>query len=128
MEVSAAANSPPRALVVDGDEDTVTSTALLLEHCGFEVKGAHDGVSALTLALQSHVDLILLDLGLPQATSYDVARALRARLVALACGLRATRATPRMAVTCFDWAASATGREKAKRLLLELSHRGPDKQ
>jgi CheY-like chemotaxis protein len=70
-------SSPPLVLVVDDDQDTVTSTAMLLELCGFQVKTARDGSTALSLAMQARLDLILLDLGLPNFDGYAVASALR---------------------------------------------------
>jgi DNA-binding response OmpR family regulator len=62
--------------VVDDDEDTLTSTALLLEKCGFEVQTAQDGTAALSLASQAAFDLVLLDLALPKLDGYAVAHVL----------------------------------------------------
>jgi CheY-like chemotaxis protein len=45
---------------------------------GFEVLEAENGEQALDLALSERPDLILLDLGLPGLSGYDVARHLRA--------------------------------------------------
>ena len=69
--------SAPRVLIVDDDEDTVTSTAILLEKCGFEVETAQDGKVALSRAVQSFFDLVLLDLDMPEPNGYAVAQALK---------------------------------------------------
>jgi CheY-like chemotaxis protein len=52
---------------------------MLLEQCGVEVWTARDGITALTLAEEARLDLILLDIGLPKLDGYAVARALRQR-------------------------------------------------
>jgi CheY-like chemotaxis protein len=51
---------------------------MLLQQCGFQVETAQDGTKAVTLARQSRLDVMLLDLGMPQVTGYDVARTLAA--------------------------------------------------
>jgi CheY-like chemotaxis protein len=74
------APAPVRALVVDDYEDNLTSTAALLQLYGFRVHTARDGASALALALREPLDVVLLDLALPQLDGYEVARALRASI------------------------------------------------
>jgi CheY-like chemotaxis protein len=64
-------------LVVD-DDDTTGSTSLLLRSCGHKVRTAADGRAALRAALADPPDVVLLDLGLPGMSGYEVARRLRA--------------------------------------------------
>ena len=67
-----------RVLLVDDDEKTVASVRLYLEHAGFEVIGAGDGLQALTLARQDPPpDLVILDLMLPRLDGLEVCRRLR---------------------------------------------------
>ena len=83
----AAAPSPPRAaaaaggggriLVVDDNVDAGDSLEMLLSMQGHTVAVARDGASALEKARLFRPDVVLLDIGLPDMTGYDVARALR---------------------------------------------------
>jgi CheY-like chemotaxis protein len=66
-----------RILVVDDDEDTVTSTAVLLQLWGHEVVTARDGATALETAASWRPNVVMLDVVLPLASGYEVARRLR---------------------------------------------------
>jgi CheY-like chemotaxis protein len=67
-----------RVLVVDDNRDSAESLAALLALLGHEVEQAHDGRSALEVAARRAPDLVLLDLGMPGVSGYEVARRLRA--------------------------------------------------
>ena len=54
-----------RVLVVDDNEDTVASLALLLTESGHDARTAPDGPTALQAALDFRPDVALLDIGLP---------------------------------------------------------------
>ena len=69
---------PRRVLVVDDNQDAANALKLLLESDGHEVKVANDGVSGLALARQYKPDYLLLDIGLPRLSGYDIAASLRA--------------------------------------------------
>ena len=72
--------SPPlRVLVADDERDTADSLFRILYHEGYEVRAAYDGAEALQVAREFHPDVVILDIGMPQVSGYDVARALRAR-------------------------------------------------
>jgi DNA-binding response OmpR family regulator len=64
-------------LVVDDEPQIVQLVRDYLEHGGFSVVVAGDGVKALELARTRRPDLIVLDLGLPGLDGLDVTRALR---------------------------------------------------
>ncbi len=66
-----------RILVVDDNEDSALSLTMLLETTGSETRMAHDGVSALAAAETWRPDVVLLDLGLPRISGYDVCRRIR---------------------------------------------------
>jgi PAS domain S-box-containing protein len=68
-----------RILVVDDNVDAAELTATLLAMWGHEVRTLHDGPSVLTAVESFHPELILLDIGLPGMSGYDVARELRQR-------------------------------------------------
>jgi CheY-like chemotaxis protein len=68
-----------RVLVVDDNQDTAESLALLLSLGGHEVSTAHDGEAALARVHADRPDVVLLDIGLPRVNGYEVARRLRAR-------------------------------------------------
>ena len=68
-----------RILVVDDNVDAAELTATLLTMWGHEVRTLHDGPSVLTAVESFHPELILLDIGLPGMSGYDVARELRQR-------------------------------------------------
>ncbi len=53
--------------------------AALLRHDGHVVRIARSAGDALDLALESTPDVVLLDIGLPGVSGYEVARTLRAR-------------------------------------------------
>ena len=67
-----------RILVADDEPDTVLTMVTLLEEEGYEVLGLHDGADVLRETRKFKPDAVLLDIGMPGMTGYDVARALRA--------------------------------------------------
>jgi CheY-like chemotaxis protein len=69
----------PRILVADDDKDAVLSLTMLLRDEGYEVRGVHRGADVLQAVFSFAPDVVLLDIGMPQMTGYDVARTLRER-------------------------------------------------
>ncbi|HEU0107439.1 MAG TPA: ATP-binding protein [Vicinamibacteria bacterium] len=86
-EPSPVADVPPkpaagprlRVLVVDDSEDSVESLAMLLRLWGHDVMTATDGATALDLVSQKAPHVVLLDIGLPGLSGYEVAKRIRAR-------------------------------------------------
>ena len=68
-----------RVLVVDDNIDAAESVAAILKLSGYAVRCAYDGTSALQLAHSYRPDVVVLDIGLPDITGYEVARQLRAQ-------------------------------------------------
>ena len=68
-----------RVMVVDDNADAAQSLGVLLEIMGHNVEIQGDALSALARAPIFQPDLILLDVGLPHMSGYDVARAMRAQ-------------------------------------------------
>lgn len=66
-----------RILLVDDNVDAATTTAQILEILGHQVSAVHTGQSAIEAFERLSPDVILLDLGLPDMSGYDVARRIR---------------------------------------------------
>ena len=66
-----------RVLVVEDNADAAESLRLLLQECGYEVSVAADGAAAVALAKRVSPHVVLCDIGLPGATGFKVAQALR---------------------------------------------------
>ena len=73
------AKAPARILVVDDLAASAETLMTLLEMEGFEVKTAHEGMSALKIAEDFHPDVVLLDIGLPGMNGFEVANRLRSQ-------------------------------------------------
>lgn len=66
-----------KIIIVDDNIDTADSLAILVEMMGHEVKTAYDGPEALALAAEYNPHIILMDIGLPTLSGYEVAIELR---------------------------------------------------
>jgi two-component system CheB/CheR fusion protein len=66
-----------RVLIVEDNEDVRESSCALLAMAGFEVISASSGFEALEKATAFSPNAVLLDVGLPDLSGYDVARRLR---------------------------------------------------
>jgi signal transduction histidine kinase len=67
-----------RVLIVDDNVDAATSLSYVLALAGYDTAVAHDGNRALELAETMRPAIVLLDIGLPGMSGYEVARRLRA--------------------------------------------------
>lgn len=75
--MTGAAGARGRILLVE-DNDTIRAAfAVLLEESGYEVVQAEDGAGAIEVARDALPHLILMDLGLPDASGLDVTRSLK---------------------------------------------------
>ena len=68
--------SRPRVLIVEDDADGRESLGELLRADGYDVATVGEGAAA--LAQLDHCDVLILDLGLPDADGLDIVRAARA--------------------------------------------------
>ena len=66
-----------KVLIVDDDSKVVEVLRLYLNRDGCEVITAYDGVGGLRLARETHPDLIVLDILLPELDGFKVCRTLR---------------------------------------------------
>lgn len=66
-----------RVLVVDDNDDSARSLAIILSSAGFETEVCGDGASAEELTSSFRPDALLLDLGLPDIDGYEICRRLR---------------------------------------------------
>jgi CheY-like chemotaxis protein len=71
--------NPPacRILVVDDNKDATETLAELLRMLGNEVAVALDGTSAVEQVVRFRPDVVLLDIGLPDISGFEVARRVR---------------------------------------------------
>ena len=70
--------SRQRILVVDDNRDAALSLTMLLKILGSEVETALDGQTALQVAETFRPTVVLMDLGMPGMSGYDVAKRMRA--------------------------------------------------
>ena len=70
---------PCRILVVDDNRDAAQSLAVMLRLSGGEVETAHDGPQALRIAERFRPSLVLLDIGMPGMSGFEVARKIRSK-------------------------------------------------
>ncbi|MEJ8838677.1 hybrid sensor histidine kinase/response regulator [Ramlibacter sp. AN1133] len=68
---------PRRVLVVDDNRDAADAVAALFVRAGHSVQLAYDGPSALAVADERDFDLVLLDIGMPGMSGYEVCQRLR---------------------------------------------------
>ncbi len=68
-----------RVLIVDDYADAVTASCMLFGVLGYRTMSARCGIDALAVTERFHPDVVVLDIGLPDLSGYEVARELRAR-------------------------------------------------
>lgn len=66
-----------RILLVDDHDDTRAVLDRLLTRCGYTVFGAHNIATAVAIAKQRPLDILISDIGLPDGTGYDLIGQLR---------------------------------------------------
>jgi two-component system, cell cycle response regulator DivK len=67
-----------RILVIEDNLDNYDLVRFLLQQEGYEVMGAYDGRTGLTLARERKPDLILLDLSIPEISGWNLAAQIKA--------------------------------------------------
>ena len=77
VEDAADDGSKHRILVVDDNRDISESSEIILSFAGHDVRIAASGQEALEMAKEFEPNVILLDIGLPDMSGYEVARLLR---------------------------------------------------
>ena len=66
-----------RILIADDDQQILRALRILLGARGYEVITAQTGAEALSLAVEHHPDLVMLDLGMPELNGIEVIEGLR---------------------------------------------------
>jgi len=77
-EFTAPDGHPLRILVADDNADGATTLSMLLDAMGHESRTARDGEEALSVAEAFRPDVVLLDIGMPKLSGYEVCRRIRA--------------------------------------------------
>ena len=67
----------PAILIVDDEPNIVMSLEFLMRKNGYQVGIARNGTEALAAIDQTHYDLVLLDVMMPDVDGYQVCRAIR---------------------------------------------------
>lgn len=67
----------PKVLVVDDEPNIVLAIEFLMQHEGFEVRTAADGLQAIEIAMDFLPDIILLDVMMPLLDGFDTAARMR---------------------------------------------------
>jgi two-component system response regulator MprA len=67
----------PKILVVDDDELAIKAVVQLLTRRGFKMLSAHSGREAMDVLAANEVDVLVLDVLMPEMTGLDVCRTLR---------------------------------------------------
>lgn len=73
----AGAPGAQRVLVVDDNADSADSLGMMLRIMGYEVECAYDGETAVRAAETYAPHVMLLDIGMPHVSGYDVCRRIR---------------------------------------------------
>ena len=68
-----------RVLIADDERDTVLTLGILLRSEGFDVQTTTSGAEVPDAVRAFNPDFVLLDIGMPDRTGYDLAQELRAR-------------------------------------------------
>src|SRR5271166_3281789 len=79
MAASTAAVPPRKVLIVDDNYDSAEALSRLLRSQGHEVRTALDGDSALAVADEFRPEMVLLDIGMPVISGFEIASRLRAK-------------------------------------------------
>jgi two-component system cell cycle response regulator DivK len=95
----------PSVLIVEDDRDGRLLFVEWLQHAGFRVSQAHNGLQALERAVESTPDVVVTDLNIPGIDGYELTRRLRQD--------PRTRDVPVLAVT--GYAAFASDPSRAHR-------------
>lgn len=72
-------NAPKKVLVVDDEPDTLELVKLVLESAGFEAILVNNGMEALAKIDAEKLDLVLLDIMMPDMDGWDVFRKIKER-------------------------------------------------
>jgi PAS domain S-box-containing protein len=97
--------TPRHLLLIDDDVMVRQTLAALLRTAGHSVQEADGGVAGLDLLTRATVDVVFTDLGMPEVTGWDVARAVKAR-------------TPRLPVVLLTgWGEQVAGEPGAEGLV-----------
>jgi two-component system response regulator VicR len=76
-------NAPKKVLVVDDEPDTLELIKLVLESAGFESILVKNGIEALAKIDEENLDLVLLDIMMPDMDGWDVFRKIKERNTAI---------------------------------------------
>jgi len=74
---------PSRILVVDDDQQVLSLFAQILTNGGYSVTAAHRSSEVASILKEQPIDLLVLDLNMPQPDGFDILRTVRAEMPSL---------------------------------------------
>jgi PAS domain S-box-containing protein len=75
----ATSNGAYRILIVDDNEDSANTLAMMLRIMGHHTQAAFDGQAAIDAAAHFQPDIVMLDIGLPKLNGYEACRRIRSQ-------------------------------------------------
>lgn len=76
-EHEASEATPMRILIVDDNEDAVSTLNMMLHLAGHQTRTARDGIEAVDIANTYRPNVVLLDIGMPRMNGYEAAETIR---------------------------------------------------
>ena len=70
---------PPRVVIADDERDTVLTLMTLLEEEGCQVRGLYGGAQVPDTVRDFRPDAVLVDLGMPDKSGFQIAQEIRSR-------------------------------------------------
>ncbi len=68
---------PEKILIIDDDVETLRLVGIMLQKQGYEIQAASNGVQGIQAARETHPDLIVLDVMMPDLDGFEVTRQIR---------------------------------------------------
>jgi len=117
-------SAPPSILVVDDDPQVLKLFVRMLEQGGYHVYGVLSGKEAMSYLQERSIDLLVLDLGMPEPDGFEILeslRAMRSDLMILAISGLMVRSSLLKAAKVLGATATLSKTEAPTRLLLTVN-------
>jgi len=68
---------PEKILIIDDDVETLRLVGIMLQKQGYEIQAASNGIQGIQMARETHPDLVVLDVMMPDMDGFEVTRQIR---------------------------------------------------